>query len=403
MSSEQLSPSPSLQRLLAEGYDAEIVHQHLLVHSVPYVTTDKEVVTGILATPMAVIEGMGSRPDHTAYFKGSVPCDAGGNPLTRVVNNSDIKELFDGFEVNHYLSNKPTEDPTYPADYYTKLVHYINIFVAHARAIDLDADARTGKARPSRHENPVFKYADTATPRAGIKPASQKLERVEKIAIVGLGGTGAYILDQVAKCPVREIHLFDGDTLKPHNAFRSPGAVPYSVLEDAPKKVDYYRDMYSTLRNGLVANAYYITNENKGELSGYEFVFISVDDGLSRKLITSFLIDKGIPFIDVGMGINLDTATSALFGQCRVTMGTPDKTDHLAKYLPVEDDRDEALYRSNIQVADLNTMNAIIAVTRWKQYCGFYVNHSNPHNISFNVGMQSIVRTETDDCDANED
>ncbi|WP_318271316.1 ThiF family adenylyltransferase [Sphingobacterium cellulitidis] len=46
-----------------------------------------------------------------------------------------------------------------------------------------------------------------------------KLER-QKIAIIGLGGTGAYILDMVAKTPVKEIHLFDGDSFDQHNAFR---------------------------------------------------------------------------------------------------------------------------------------------------------------------------------------
>ena len=37
--------------------------------------------------------------------------------------------------------------------------------------------------------------------------------RLPKVAIVGLGGSGSYILDLIAKTPICEIHLYDGDTL----------------------------------------------------------------------------------------------------------------------------------------------------------------------------------------------
>jgi len=50
---------------------------------------------------------------------------------------------------------------------------------------------------------------------------TRRLE-LEKVAIIGLGGTGSYILDLVAKTPVKEIHLFDADALLNHNAFRHP-------------------------------------------------------------------------------------------------------------------------------------------------------------------------------------
>jgi hypothetical protein len=42
----------------------------------------------------------------------------------------------------------------------------------------------------------------------------KKLE-LGKIAIIGLGGTGSYVLDLAAKTPVKEIHLFDGDKFLP--------------------------------------------------------------------------------------------------------------------------------------------------------------------------------------------
>jgi tRNA A37 threonylcarbamoyladenosine dehydratase len=67
---------------------------------------------------------------------------------------------------------------------------------------------------------------------------SDKL-KIPKVAIVGLSGTGVYVLDLVAKTPVQEIHLFDGDLFHSHNAFRSPGAASLDELRQAPKKVTY--------------------------------------------------------------------------------------------------------------------------------------------------------------------
>ena len=43
------------------------------------------------------------------------------------------------------------------------------------------------------------------------------------MAVIGLGGTGAYVLDFFVKTPVREIRAFDLDAFHVHNAFRSPG------------------------------------------------------------------------------------------------------------------------------------------------------------------------------------
>ena len=70
-------------------------------------------------------------------------------------------------------------------------------------------------------EDSVFLYEDTASSHAlDIVAINAKLKPL-RIVIVGLGGTGSYVLDFVAKTPVKEIHLFDGDTFLQHNAFRS--------------------------------------------------------------------------------------------------------------------------------------------------------------------------------------
>ena len=71
------------------------------------------------------------------------------------------------------------------------------------------------------------------------------------MAIVGLGGTGSYILDFLAKTPVQHIHLFDGDRFLQHNAFRSPGAPSLEELQEELSKVGWFQRIYSRMRGEM--------------------------------------------------------------------------------------------------------------------------------------------------------
>ncbi len=60
----------------------------------------------------------------------------------------------------------------------------------------------------------------------------------------------------MAKTPAREIRLFDSDEFLQHNAFRAPGAASLEELRDAPKKVDYLKDIYTKMHRGIVAHPF---------------------------------------------------------------------------------------------------------------------------------------------------
>ena len=166
-----------------------------------------------------------------------------------------------------------------------------------------------------------FKYPDTNSSRAGIEYLNRKFEN-QKIAIIGLGGTGSYLLDQIAKTPVKEIHLFDGDIFQLHNAFRSPGAISTEKLEreSGIKKVDYYFEIYSNMHNGIKPHAKYVMPDNIHELKVFDYVFISVDKNEVRYNITKALLTMGVTFIDVGIGVN--KFEDSLNGAIRVTVGS---------------------------------------------------------------------------------
>lgn len=212
------------------------------------------------------------------------------------------------------FSRKRADKQPY-SDYYEKITTYIALITHEAQAIDPACDARSMRPVPAvvEAQKRVFRYPDMATTRAGIGAATAKL-LADRIAIVGLGGTGSYILDLVAKTPVEQIHLFDGDDFDLHNAFRSPGAPRIEELTK-PKKVHCFADIYDRMRTGIERHPYHVTPERLPEPAGFDFVFVAIDDAL---------IEMKVPFIDVGIDVAFDK-DNALRGtrHLRSTAATP--------------------------------------------------------------------------------
>lgn len=234
----------------------------------------------------------------------------------------------------------------------------------------------------------VFKYPDTNSSRAGISTLNVRFEGM-KIAIVGVGGTGSYILDLVAKTHVKEIHLFDGDVFQLHNAFRAPGACASEKFDANGKltKVGYFSEIYSHLRYGIIPHPIFIDNNNVNELSDFDFVFISVDRNEVRDFITKKLLILKVPFIDVGMGI--DRVGDQLLGTLRVTAGTAERYEHLQNRIGSEEFA-ENQYANNIQIADMNCLNAALAVLRWKKMVGFYQDLKQEFNNLYSINTGKL-------------
>ena len=51
---------------------------------------------------------------------------------------------------------------------------------------------------------------------------------------------------------------------------------------------------------------------------------------------------------------------------------------------------DEDDYSSNIQVADLNALNALMAVIAWKRYLGYYASHAPTSEIVYKLFLNQI-------------
>ena len=196
------------------------------------------------------------------------------------------------------------------------------------------------------------------------------------------------MLDLVSKTPVREIHLFDGDRLGQHNAFRSPGAPSIETLRVAPLKTDYYRDIYAEMRRNIVAHGF-VDESMVDSLRAMDFVFMAVDKGRPRRLVVEKLEEFGVPFIDVGMGV--EEVEGSLLGQLRVTASTDRSRDQVHSTLPLSDRDREDDYSRNIQIADLNALNAALAVIKWKKISGFYTDLEGEHTSLYQIDGNHLV------------
>lgn len=392
MSQLLINRSPDLKRLRDEGYHLEIKSGYLLLRDVPYVNASREIKRGTLVSKLTLAGDITAKPDtHVIYFQGDHPCDKNGGLIAKIQHGSNPNQkLAEGITVDHSFSAKPQPSGKYE-DYYTKLTTYAAILSGPAQAIDSLVTAMTFPVIEANDAESVFEYIDTAASRADINLATAKLEKIGKIAIVGLGGTGSYVLDLVAKTPVKEIHLFEGDTFFQHNAFRSPGAPSIEELRAQLSKVAYFQRAYSRMRRGLIGHEGFVDSRNVDQLRGMDFVFLCIDNGGAKRLVVEKLEEFGISFVDVGMGVYLKEAS--LGGILRITCSTPQMRDHVRQRgrIPFFDDDADNEYARNIQIADLNALNAALAVIRWKKLCGFYFDFEHEHNSAYTIDGNSLI------------
>ena len=387
MSQRPINRSADLKKLRDEGYDMEVRSGCLLVKDVPYVNSCKEVKRGILVIKLVLADDQTGRPDtHVAYFSGEHPCNEDGAEIEK--HGSNAHSLAEGVVVSHSFSAKPKPGDSYP-DYYAQVTTYVAILSGAARRLNPDITAQTFPLiEPDKESDEPFNYTDTASSRAEIVAVTKKLA-LKRIAILGLGGTGSYVLDLVAKTPVREIHLYDRDTFYQHNAFRSPGAPGGTDLSAKQPKVTYFKNLYAKIHRGIFDHPVYLDAANVEELRGMDFVFICLDKNSPKKLIVEKLEEFNIPFTDVGMGIQL--TDNALGGIVRVTTSTAQMRDHFRSRVSFEDTPGDDDYNRNIQIADLNALNAALAVIKWKKLFGFYRDLKSEHHSQFSIDTNLLL------------
>lgn len=381
MSQQLINRNPDLKKLRDSGYSVSIIANHLVVDDVPYVTSERQIKFGRLVSTLNLAGDKTRPPDtHVIYFAGEHPCMKDGRRMHQLDHGNAIQTLAAGLVVDRSFSHKPAAGY---ADYFEKIEGYVGFISNQATSLDPGVTAKRFKVIEAAEDDSVFQYLDTASSKAGITALTEKFEG-QKIAIVGMGGTGSYILDLIAKTPVAEIHLFDFDRFYSNNAFRAPGAASLEELREASLKVEYFARIYGRMHKQVIPHEARLTTETVGLLEGMTFVFICVDRGDARRAVVEELERRNIPFIDCGMGI--ERTDDKLRGVVRVTTSASGNREHVRKGRMsfVENDvADE--YSQNIQIAEMNALNAALAVIRWKKLFGFYDDLEREYHSTYTI------------------
>lgn len=384
-----VSHNDDLRRLVERGYAVAFDTNCLVVRDIPYLGAGGALQTGAFVAKLVFIDQDRVRQeDHQVFFAGSAPHGLDEKPIPNLGGGKYELTLSDACSdvvVQRSFSNKPKATGAF-ADFFDKIESYVAIISGPAIQ-KYGATPYTFRVVQQTTPDSVFKFHDTLTSRAEITDLVGRFKD-DVIAVIGLGGTGAYVLDFIVKTPVREIRSFDLDFYYVHNAFRSPGRV--EEAEFGNHKTVVYKNRYENFRHGLSMVPKFIDPQCSGDLDGVTFAFVSVDKGSARAGIIDVLMAKKIPFIDVGMGLN--RKHGALNGMVRVTyFSAADAQNVRDKQLVELTDQPDDVYRANIQIAELNALNACLAVIRFKQLRGFYLEEAPLYNLLFGIGDMKIA------------
>ncbi len=378
-----------IKKLIEKGYAVSTDSNCLIIRDIPYLGGNRELQIGTIVSKYLDVDGARiCQDDHQIYFAGAHPCEINGMPIQNLGGGTcsiNLSAASNDVKVQRSFSNKPQKTGKFE-DFFHKIESYVAIISGPAMELH-GITPYTFNNYNSEQTESVFTYNDTLSFRAEISDVSLRL-KADKVAIIGLGGTGAYVLDFMVRTPVGEIRAFDSDKFYVHNAFRSPGRLIKNEFNKS--KAELYEDRYSNFRNNLFFEDKFINDESESDLSGVTFAFVCVDNGVSRAGIFDILIKLNIPFVDVGIGLN--KKDSSLNGMARTTLFPIDEQEKIRSMQLAEENRTEDnIYKVNVQIAEINALNACLAVIKYKQLRGFYFNNPDQFHLIYNLANNKIT------------
>lgn len=202
-----VSHNDDLRRLVEKGYAVAFDSNCLVVRDIPYLDHNRELRIGAIVAKLEFIDNEHvKQTDHQIFFAGSMPHGLDGKPMPNLGGGPAQIALSDASKdvvVERSFSNKPKATGAFQ-DFFEKIESYVGII--SGPAIELHgANPYTFRVvKEVVAEESVFKFHDTLTSRAEITDLSVKFKN-DVVAVIGLGGSGAYVLDFLVKMPVREI------------------------------------------------------------------------------------------------------------------------------------------------------------------------------------------------------
>ncbi len=364
-------------------------NKNIAITNVPYICKDGSIKLGLIIETF-ILRGIPAfimvqhpttkimtpavaQNSHTVYFDGEFPHEIDGEEIKDLIKPGAVQFPYsNGLTTKFLMSTVP--ECKYYNSHYEKIIQYYEyisdpaFFVMDRDGISMDdLKQKSEQVEFNQETEGVFIYPDDDSSSLHLNSLANKFRKM-KIALIGVGGTGSYILDFLARTPVSEIHLFDGDEFNGHNAFRTPGALSLETVNSKINKATLQASRYSFIRYDVIPHPYNVDESNLDEIKGFDFVFISIDGGTDKERIVEFLVEQKIPFIDCGISVRL--GEGKMYAMCSLVYFDGNMNKHLEKNIVYDNEDDD--YSTNIQIAEINSLIACQAVIRWKQSIDFY-------------------------------
>ncbi|MDE0261667.1 MAG: ThiF family adenylyltransferase [Bryobacterales bacterium] len=209
----------------------------------------------------------------------------------------------------------------------------------------------------------------------------------ECVAIIGLGGIGAWIADLVVKADPREVHGWDYDCIEPKNILRMPGGLDPSVWIGRPK-AEWFKETYSLIHTNVHGHTVKVLPQGVQEvIEGTTFAFVAVDDAEDRMMVCDALANAGIPFVVVGL--------SAVRKDKRVKVSMRIVTAHVGvsswrEAIPRVGQAGQDDYGS-LDLPDVYSMAAGWAIQAWRKMRGQFWQKKREECLDYSADDQSLI------------
>ena len=209
----------------------------------------------------------------------------------------------------------------------------------------------------------------------------------ECVAIVGLGGVGAWIADLVVKADPQEVHGWDYDCIEPKNLLRMPGGLDPNVWVGKPK-ADWFQETYSLIHTSVHGHNARVLPESVREVTERTtFAFVAVDDADDRMMVCDTLANAGIPFVVVGL--------SPVRKGKRVKVSLRIVTAHVdvsswREAIPQVGQAGQDDYGS-LDLPDVYSMAAAWAIQSWRRMRGQFWQQKREECLDYSANDQSLI------------
>lgn len=136
------------------------------------------------------------------------------------------------------------------------------------------------------------------------------------IGIVGLGGGGSQIVQQLAHIGFKRFVLYDYDKIEDTNLNRLVGATKLDVEIESPKMAIATRLIRGLLQDASITRVYKKWQEEPDYLKSCDIIFGCLDGYQNRSELEALARRSLIPYIDIGMDVRkVDDEPPRMSGQ----------------------------------------------------------------------------------------